>query len=110
MLVRQLFETGRIERGLGVEQQLAEGRAEPGGDLLALAAEDQAGGFDLVEPAIAVVDRPQDRQRLGQRRRAVAAGERELERVEAGGRGGEVGSSRVDLQACKLEYSIVSPK
>ena len=22
----------------------------------------------------------------------------------------EVGSSRVDLQACKLEYSIVSPK
>ena len=23
---------------------------------------------------------------------------------------GEVGSSRVDLQACKLEYSIVSPK
>ena len=25
-------------------------------------------------------------------------------------RRGEVGSSRVDLQACKLEYSIVSPK
>ena len=25
-------------------------------------------------------------------------------------RGGAVGSSRVDLQACKLEYSIVSPK
>ena len=25
-------------------------------------------------------------------------------------RGEEVGSSRVDLQACKLEYSIVSPK
>ena len=25
-------------------------------------------------------------------------------------RDGEVGSSRVDLQACKLEYSIVSPK
>ena len=24
--------------------------------------------------------------------------------------GTEVGSSRVDLQACKLEYSIVSPK
>ena len=24
--------------------------------------------------------------------------------------GREVGSSRVDLQACKLEYSIVSPK
>ena len=23
---------------------------------------------------------------------------------------GAVGSSRVDLQACKLEYSIVSPK
>ena len=23
---------------------------------------------------------------------------------------GKVGSSRVDLQACKLEYSIVSPK
>ena len=23
---------------------------------------------------------------------------------------GHVGSSRVDLQACKLEYSIVSPK
>ena len=23
---------------------------------------------------------------------------------------GDVGSSRVDLQACKLEYSIVSPK
>ena len=23
---------------------------------------------------------------------------------------GQVGSSRVDLQACKLEYSIVSPK
>ena len=27
-----------------------------------------------------------------------------------GGMGGDVGSSRVDLQACKLEYSIVSPK
>ena len=27
-----------------------------------------------------------------------------------GGAGGNVGSSRVDLQACKLEYSIVSPK
>ena len=26
------------------------------------------------------------------------------------GCGAEVGSSRVDLQACKLEYSIVSPK
>ena len=25
-------------------------------------------------------------------------------------RGCKVGSSRVDLQACKLEYSIVSPK
>ena len=24
--------------------------------------------------------------------------------------GDQVGSSRVDLQACKLEYSIVSPK
>ena len=24
--------------------------------------------------------------------------------------GSDVGSSRVDLQACKLEYSIVSPK
>ena len=26
------------------------------------------------------------------------------------GPNGAVGSSRVDLQACKLEYSIVSPK
>ena len=29
---------------------------------------------------------------------------------ERGMRSGTVGSSRVDLQACKLEYSIVSPK
>jgi hypothetical protein len=89
VLVRQLFETGRVERGLRVEQQLAEGRAEPRGDLLALAARRQAGRLDLVEPTIAVVDRAQDGQDLGRRRRAVAAGEGELERVEAGGwRGG----------------------
>ena len=30
--------------------------------------------------------------------------------VLIGGREADVGSSRVDLQACKLEYSIVSPK
>ena len=35
-----------------------------------------------------------------------------LDMVDAAAGGGpvEVGSSRVDLQACKLEYSIVSPK
>ena len=30
--------------------------------------------------------------------------------MQPGGTSGMVGSSRVDLQACKLEYSIVSPK
>ena len=44
---------------------------------------------------------------------AHAAGVRIGERVAVIGCGGvglQVGSSRVDLQACKLEYSIVSPK
>ena len=36
-------------------------------------------------------------------RQAVQDGIESLDR-------GNVGSSRVDLQACKLEYSIVSPK
>ena len=37
-------------------------------------------------------------------------GSTSLAAVEASCRDFAVGSSRVDLQACKLEYSIVSPK
>jgi hypothetical protein len=85
VLVRQLLEAGGAEGRLGVEQQLAERGAEPGGDLLALAAEGQARGLDPVEPSVTVVDRAQDGQDLRQRRGAVASGDGELERVEAGG-------------------------
>ncbi|HLY78843.1 MAG TPA: hypothetical protein VKQ70_05685 [Caulobacteraceae bacterium] len=87
-MARQLFEAAGVERGLRVEQQLAERRAEPGGDLLAFAGVRQPRRRDLVESAIAVVDRAQDGKDLGQRRRSVATGEGELERVEAGGRFG----------------------
>ena len=46
----------------------------------------------------------------------ILASSLELELIATGARAveperlREVGSSRVDLQACKLEYSIVSPK
>jgi hypothetical protein len=45
----------------------------------------QARRLDLVEPAVAVVDGAQDAQRLIQRRRPVAAGDGQFQRVETGG-------------------------
>ena len=51
---------------------------------------------------------------LGQRAELVWHRERDLTGYDCvvlpGGFSYGVGSSRVDLQACKLEYSIVSPK
>ncbi len=100
VLVRQLLEAGRVERRLRVEQELAEGRAEAGGDLLALAAERQARRLDQVEPSVAVVDRAQDGQRLGQRRGPITPGDRKLERIEAGGRRGRWRGERRAQWAC----------
>ena len=40
----------------------------------------------------------------------IALEDAQCQRVEHAALNGPVGSSRVDLQACKLEYSIVSPK
>ena len=48
--------------------------------------------------------------RLRSRLAAVGQTEREVREYDAGHSFLTVGSSRVDLQACKLEYSIVSPK
>ena len=50
--------------------------------------------------------------RVAAQRAAPAAAEWNVEVVAepVGKRNVPVGSSRVDLQACKLEYSIVSPK
>ena len=52
------------------------------------------------------------RERVYQARRRIASGEIPTIHVEAQRMldAAVVGSSRVDLQACKLEYSIVSPK
>ena len=53
----------------------------------------------LADTVLDVQSRPSDRAVMARRGRAYA--EKYFDRV---------GSSRVDLQACKLEYSIVSPK
>ena len=78
------------------------------------------GGVEVDVPGLAVVPfqhrvRASGRQLpVDQVRGAVdvARGDRGEDRAEVRGDGSEglVGSSRVDLQACKLEYSIVSPK
>jgi hypothetical protein len=86
MLDRQLLERSGVERRQWIAQQLAEGGAEAGGHLLPLAAGHQARRIDQLEAAEAVVDRPQDAQRLGERRRPVAARDGQLQNVEAGGR------------------------
>ena len=43
-------------------------------------------------------------------RAATASGPPHKKTSDPAGTAGDLGSSRVDLQACKLEYSIVSPK
>ena len=54
-----------------------------------------------------VEDNPTDRMVIRARLRRAFPG---AQIMAADDPNGLVGSSRVDLQACKLEYSIVSPK
>ena len=65
-----------------------------GGDLAALGGDLAEGGHLVHDPEAAAV---------GANGEVVAMDDDVADR-------GDVGSSRVDLQACKLEYSIVSPK
>jgi hypothetical protein len=75
-----------------------------------------AGEGDLLLAASGGEDGVLKRYRLKAKKRGLAV--RERSSASLGGRAlrlvaspdGAVGSSRVDLQACKLEYSIVSPK
>ena len=59
-------------------------------------------GWDVLAPVLA---------RLGRYDDAIRAFRNSITyNGDSAGRRADVGSSRVDLQACKLEYSIVSPK
>jgi len=75
-----------------------------------------AGEGDLLLAASGGEDGVLKRYRLKAKKRGLAV--RERSSASLGGRAlrlvaspdGAVGSSRVDLQACKLQYSVVSPK
>ena len=97
-------------RELGAFQQLIESHAESDDKLLAELTEQwvvqtEATASHFPEPAKSEIDRE-----LARLTAQFATPEAYLSKLHELGLSENVGSSRVDLQACKLEYSIVSPK
>ena len=109
-LVRGTADVPAVDRNAGAAGadidtlNRADRRHAPGGGPLGLNRIELAG---VVYPSLATAGQAGPHEMLALRdieARVASAGSYEGQRVVA------VGSSRVDLQACKLEYSIVSPK
>ena len=104
----RLWDVGHL-RVIGVERQRDKG-LEPAGLGLKLAQADQ-----VVDAVVRLVDMAVEHGRVRMQAESVRRAMNIQPALSRGLRAADllanlVGSSRVDLQACKLEYSIVSPK